>query len=118
LHSADEVAAEWTEDIRLVNALNNNKTLHDRRDIQTVKVRAALPQRFCSVEEENPRKSYELRFYVPLNTKQVTSDTFCKPISCLDVEKQNHTQQKHAFTNQNKHTTQNKHKKNVGQCLT
>ena len=37
---------------------------------------------------------------------------FLEPISWLDMEKQNLTQQKHAFTNQNKcATTQNKHKK-------
>ena len=37
---------------------------------------------------------------------------FLEPISWLDMEKQNLTQQKHAYTNQNKcATTQNKHKK-------
>jgi len=36
---------------------------------------------------------------------------FPKPISWLDMEKQNLTQQKHTFTNQNKcTTTENKHK--------
>jgi len=43
----------------------------------------------------------ELWFYVPLNTKQVNSETFPKPISWLDMEKLNLTQQKHTFTNQN-----------------
>ena len=55
---------------------------------------------------------YWLRFYVLLNTKQVILETFLKPISWLGMEEQNLTQQKHAFTNQNKcTTTQNKHKK-------
>ena len=37
---------------------------------------------------------------------------FPKPISWLDMEKLNFTQQKHTFTNQNKcSTAQNKHKK-------
>jgi len=31
----------------------------------------------------------ELRFYVPLNTKQVITETFPKAISCLGVEKLN-----------------------------
>ena len=53
-----------------------------------------------------------LRFYVPLDTKQVILETLPKPISCLCMEKQNITQQKHAFTDQNKCTiTQNRHKK-------
>jgi len=53
----------------------------------------------------------ELRFYVPLNTKQVISETFPEPISRLGMKKLNLTQQKHAFTNQNKcTTTQNKQK--------
>jgi len=53
-----------------------------------------------------------LRFYVPLDTKYVILETFSKPTSWLGMEKQNLTQQKHAFTNQNKcTTTQNKHKK-------
>ena len=39
-------------------------------------------------------------------------ETFPKPITWLGKEKQNITQQKHAFTNQNKCTiTQNKYKK-------
>jgi len=43
---------------------------------------------------------------------KVISETFPKPISWLGMEKQNLTQQKHAFTNQNIcTTTQNKHKK-------
>jgi len=38
-------------------------------------------------------------------------ETFPKPISWLGMEKQNLTQQKHTFTNQNKYTpTQHKHK--------
>jgi len=54
----------------------------------------------------------ELWFYVPLDTKQVISETFPKPISWLGMEKLNLTQQKHTFTNQKKcTTTQNKHKK-------
>ena len=44
-----------------------------------------------------------LRFYVPLNTKKVISETFPKPTSWLGMEKQNLTQQRHAFTNQNKY---------------
>jgi len=40
-------------------------------------------------------------------------ETFPEPISWLGTEKLNLTQQKHAFTNQNKRTTtQNKHTKN------
>jgi len=45
----------------------------------------------------------EVRFYIPLNTlntKKVILETFPKPISWLGMEKQNLTQQKHAFTNQ------------------
>jgi len=54
----------------------------------------------------------ELWFYVQLNTKQVISETFPKPISWLGMAKQNLTQQKHTFTSQKKcTTTQNKHKK-------
>jgi len=50
--------------------------------------------------------------YVPLDTKQIISETFPKPISWLGMEKLNLTQQKHTFTNQNKCTTaQNKWKK-------
>jgi len=56
-------------------------------------------------------KLIELRFYVQLDTKQVISEMFLKPISWLGIEKHNLTQQKHAFTNQKKCTT-NKHKKN------
>ena len=56
--------------------------------------------------------SYWLRFYVPLNTKQVISKTFPKPISWLGMEKQKLLQQQHIFTYQKKcTTTQNKHKK-------
>jgi len=52
------------------------------------------------------------RFYVPLNTKQVISEMFPKPVSWLGIEKLNLTQQKHTFTNQKKcTTTQNKHEK-------
>jgi len=47
----------------------------------------------------------ELWFYAPLDTEQVILETFPKPISWLGMEKQNLTQQKHAFTNQNKCTT-------------
>jgi len=57
---------------------------------------------------------YQLRFYVPLDTKYVISETFPKPISWLGMEKQNLTQQKHTFTYQKKFTTtQNKHRKNL-----
>jgi len=54
----------------------------------------------------------ELRFfYIPLDTKYVILETFPKPTSWLAMEKQNLTQQKHTFTDQNKcSTTQNKHK--------
>jgi len=41
----------------------------------------------------------ELRCYVPLNTQQVISEMFPKPISWLGIEKLNVTQQKHTFTN-------------------
>jgi len=41
-----------------------------------------------------------LRFYDPLNTKSVISNTFLKPIAWLGMEKQNLTQQKHAYINQ------------------
>jgi len=44
-------------------------------------------------------------------TSHFTSDTFPKPISWLGMEKQNLTQQKDAFTDQNKCTTHNKQKK-------
>jgi len=45
--------------------------------------------------------------------KMGISETFPKPISWLGMEKQNLTQQKHAFSNRDKcTTTQNKHKKN------
>jgi len=55
----------------------------------------------------------ELWFYVPLDTQQVISETFHKPISWLGMEKLNLTQQKHTFTNQKKCTkTQKKYKKN------
>jgi len=51
-------------------------------------------------------------FYVSLNTKLVILETFPEPISWLDMEKLNLTQQKHTFTNQKKSTTtQNEHKK-------
>jgi len=40
--------------------------------------------------------------YVPLDTKQVISETFPKIVSWLGMEKQNLARQKHAFTNQNK----------------
>jgi len=54
----------------------------------------------------------ELRFYIPLNTKQVILETFPKPIFWLGIEKPNLTQQKHIFTNQKKCIiTQNKHTK-------
>jgi len=53
----------------------------------------------------------ELRFYVLLNTKEVILEKFPMPMSWLGMEKQNLTQQKYAFTNQNKcTTTYNKHK--------
>jgi len=53
----------------------------------------------------------ELKFYTPLDTKYVIAKTFPKPISRPGMEKQNLTQQKHAFTDQNKcTTTQNNHK--------
>jgi len=54
----------------------------------------------------------QLWFYVPLDTQQVISETFPKPISWLGMEKLNLTQQKHTFTNQKKCTkTQKKYKK-------
>jgi len=53
----------------------------------------------------------ELKVYAPFDTKYVIAKTFPKPISRPGMEKQNLTQQKHAFTNQNKCTiAQNKHK--------
>jgi len=42
----------------------------------------------------------ELRFYVPLDTKQIISETFSKPSSWLSMEKLNLRQQKHTFPNQ------------------
>jgi len=42
----------------------------------------------------------ELRFYVPLDTKQVILETFPQPISWLGVAKLNLTQEKHALTTQ------------------
>ena len=55
---------------------------------------------------------YWLRFYVPLDIKQVISETLPEPISWLGMEKQNLTQQNHTLTYQKKCTTkQNKHKK-------
>ena len=54
----------------------------------------------------------ELRFYIQLDTKQVISETFPKPIYWFGTKKLNLTQQKHAFTNEKKcTTTQNKHKR-------
>jgi len=53
-----------------------------------------------------------VKVYVSLDTKQVISETFPKPISWHGMDKINLTQQKHAFTNQKKCTTaRNKHKK-------
>jgi len=53
----------------------------------------------------------ELWFLRPTRHKQVILETFPKPVSWLAMEKLNLTQQKHAFTNQNKcTTTQNKQK--------
>ena len=46
----------------------------------------------------------ELRFYVPLDTKHIFSETFPKSIAWLGMEKLNLTQQKHAFTDQKKCT--------------
>jgi len=46
-----------------------------------------------------------LTFYVPLDTQQVLSKMFPKPISWLGMEKRNLTQQKHTFINQKKCTT-------------
>jgi len=52
----------------------------------------------------------DLWFYIPLDTKQVISETLPKPISRLGMEKLNLSQQKHTVTNQKKCiTTQNKH---------
>jgi len=57
------------------------------------------------------KRSLLLLFYVSLCTKQVISKMFPKPIYWLGMEKQNLTQEKHAFTDQNKcTTTQNKYK--------
>jgi len=42
----------------------------------------------------------KLWFYVSLNTKQVISETFPKPISWPDMEKLKLAQEKHTFTNQ------------------
>jgi len=42
----------------------------------------------------------ELQFYVILDTKQVISETFPKPISWRGMEKLNLTQQKHTFANE------------------
>jgi len=54
---------------------------------------------------------FDWRFYVPLDTKQVFSKKYPKPISGL-VWKNNLTQQKHTFTNLKKCTIiQNKNKK-------
>jgi len=47
----------------------------------------------------------ELRFDVPLDTKQVILETFPKPIFWLGMEKLNLTQQKHTFVNQKKCNT-------------
>jgi len=44
----------------------------------------------------------QLRFYVPLDTKSVISETFPMPISWFAMEKQNLPQQKHIFTSQKK----------------
>jgi len=61
---------------------------------------------FFKVEHPTFEESWltELWFYVPLDTKQVISETFPKPIFWLDMEKLNLnlTQQKHTFTNQKK----------------
>jgi len=45
-----------------------------------------------------------LRFYVPLDTKQVILETFPKPISWPGMEKTKPNTKKHTFTNQKKHT--------------
>jgi len=42
----------------------------------------------------------ELRFYIPLDIKQVILETFHKPISWLYMEKLNLKQQQHTFTTQ------------------
>jgi len=44
-----------------------------------------------------------------MDTKQVISETFPGPVSWLGMEKQNLTQQKKAFTSQNKCTTTHTH---------
>jgi len=59
----------------------------------------------------------ELWFYVPLNTKQVISETFPKPISLLGMEKLNLTEQKHAFINQKKCTKTQKTKARFSRLL-
>jgi len=51
--------------------------------------------------DSSPVTGYWLRFYVPLNTKQVISEMFPKPISWLGMEKQNLTQQKHIHLSKN-----------------
>jgi len=59
----------------------------------------------------------ELRFYVPLDTKQVISETFPKAISWLGMEKLNLTQQKHAFTTQKNCTATQKTKARFSRLL-
>ena len=65
--------------------------------------------------KQHPRTlcpGYWLRFHVPLDAKQVTSETFPKPTAWLSTEKLNPNTTKHRFTNQKKcNKTQNKHKK-------
>ena len=67
---------------------------------------------FCHPNPTNNVKTLkgtDWLIYIPLNTKQVISEMF----SWLGMEKQNLTQQMHAFTNQKEYTTtQTKQKKN------
>ena len=69
---------------------------------------------FCAHLRIARRIETELWFYVPLDTKQVISETFPQVnLLAWYGKKLNLTQQKRAFTNQKKCiTTQNKHQKN------
>jgi len=56
--------------------------------------------------------TYWLRFYVPLDTKQVISETFPKPIFWLGMEKTTtNTTKAHIHQSKEMYNNKNKHKK-------
>ena len=102
VREVDPVTAVILEDSQLTDAVTRRSKATDDHHQLIGRHRSVHVRRHRLQRHSLFTLLTELWFYVSLDTKQVTLDTFSKPISCLGMEKLNlmQQQQKHAFTNQ------------------